>query len=91
MSVCQYCDSAANCYACINTDVELWRKKRGDYYSPSIHVTEFGEIGIDVGGYVLVAPVEKWHDAGNKILTVNPDLPNWKRKFAFWLMGWKQV
>ena len=60
--------------ACLNTDKEIWRKIPGDLYSPSIHVTEFGGIGINVGGYVLVAPVEKWHEAGVKHLTV-PD-PN---------------
>jgi len=83
--------STTNCYACVNTDVELWRKKKDDYYSPSIHVTEFDGIGINVGGHVLVAPVEKWHDAGNKIFTVNPNLPNWKHRLAYWLLGWKQA
>ena len=61
-------------YAVINTYKEIWRKIPGDYYSPSIHITEFGGIGINVGGHVLVAPVEKWHKAGNKYLAV-PD-PN---------------
>ena len=46
-----------------NTDKELWRKKPGDYYSPSIHITQNGDIGINVGGYVIVASVEKWHKA----------------------------
>lgn len=73
--------------ACKNTDVELWRKDP-DYYSPSIHVTEFGDIGINVGGYVLVAPVEKWHEVGNKLFTVDPKLRSWRRKLAFKLMGW---
>jgi len=72
---------------CVNTDTELWRKNK-DYYSPSIHVTQFGDIGINVGGYVLVAPIEKWHDAGNKIFTVDLNLKKWKKKFAFWLLGW---
>ncbi len=45
-----------------NTDVEIWRKVSDDYYSPSIHITEQG--GINVGGYVLVAPVERWFAAG---------------------------
>ena len=31
------------------------------YYEPSIHVTEQGDIGISVGGYVFVKPVEEWH------------------------------
>jgi len=44
-----------------NQDKEIWRKVPGDYYSPSIHVTVSGGIGIDVGGLVIVLPVEKWH------------------------------
>jgi hypothetical protein len=57
---------------CINTDKEIWRKVKDDYYSPSIHVTADGRIGIDVGGRVIVAPIEKWHDAGENYLNV-PD------------------
>lgn len=49
---------------CKNTDKEIWRKTEGDYYSPSIFVTQLGNIGINVGGYVLIAPVEEWHKAG---------------------------
>ena len=48
---------------CENTDKEIWREVEGDYYSPSIHVTESGGIGVNVGGYVIVAPVEEWHKA----------------------------
>ena len=44
----------------VNTDKEIWRKIPGDCYSPSIHVTEGGGIGINVGGHVKVAPVEEW-------------------------------
>jgi hypothetical protein len=47
-----------------NTDVEIWRKVPDDYYSPSIHITEQGDIGINVGGHVLVAPIEQWFAAG---------------------------
>lgn len=48
-----------------NTDIEIWRKIPDDYYSPAIHVTEHGDIGINIGGHVLVAPVEQWFDALN--------------------------
>lgn len=72
-----------------NTDKEIWRKRPDDYYSPSIHVTEAGDIGIGVGGYVLVAPIEYWHDAGDKILTVDPKLSNWRRRLAMRLLGWE--
>ena len=44
-----------------NTDREIWRETEGDYYSPSIHVTEAGGIGINVGGYVFVKSVQEWH------------------------------
>jgi len=51
-----------------NTDKEIWRKVKDDYQSPSIHVTESGSIGIDVGSLVFVAPVEKWHEVFKKNL-----------------------
>lgn len=43
-----------------NTDFEIWRRKPGDYYSPSIHVTAEGGIGMDVGGTVIVMDIEDW-------------------------------
>ena len=46
---------------CKNTDKEIWRQVPGDYYSPSIHVTLTGSIGINVGGLVIVETIEKWH------------------------------
>lgn len=47
--------------AYINTDRELWRETPGDYYAPSIHVTEHGGIGINVGGNVFIKPLRAWH------------------------------
>lgn len=44
-----------------NTDLEIWRERPGDYYSPSIHVTREGGIGINVGGHVFVLDVYGWH------------------------------
>jgi len=49
-----------------NTDKELWRRLPGDVYSPSIHVTVKGDIGIQVGGKVIVLPVEAWFRAAEK-------------------------
>jgi len=49
-----------NGLSCINTDKNIWRKVEGDYYSPSIHVTQDNNIGINVGGHVIVMPIEKW-------------------------------
>ena len=72
-----------------NTDKELWREKHGDYYTDKIHVTEYGGIGIDCGGHVIVAPLRKWHEAGEKFLCVNPKLKRWKRNLAMWLLSEK--
>lgn len=58
----------------INTDKELWREIEDDYYSPSIHVTEHGGIGINVGGCVAVKPVREWHKLAFPYGT--PDLSN---------------
>lgn len=66
----------------INTDRELW-KETPDYYSPSIHETENGNIGIDVSGNVLVAPVKMWHTAGEMLFTVPFRLDaNWKYRIG---------
>ena len=48
------------CVAAMNTDREVWRRE-DDYYSPSIHVTASGRIGINVNGRVIVMSVENWH------------------------------
>ena len=47
----------------LNTDRELWREIAGDYYSPSIHVTKDGGIGINVGGTVRVRTLREWHSS----------------------------
>ena len=47
-----------------NEDKEIWRMAPGDFYAPSIHVTKDGHIGINVGGLVVVMPIEKWHALG---------------------------
>ena len=74
---------------CINTDKEIWRKIPGDCYSPSIYVTEFGAIGINIGGFPLEAHIEAWYGAGKKLFPVDPKLKRWKRKLAYKLLGWK--
>jgi hypothetical protein len=44
-----------------NTDKEIWRERPGDYYSPSLHVTEDGcGIGIHAGGVVVVKTPKEW-------------------------------
>jgi hypothetical protein len=57
-----------------NTDKEIWRKVPGDYYSPSIHVTEGGGIGFNVGGYVIVQPIEAWHAQDKEIAGLREEL-----------------
>jgi hypothetical protein len=47
-----------------NTDRELWRERRGDYYADSIFVTESGGIGMNCGGFVIVKPIRDWHQLG---------------------------
>lgn len=49
-----------------NTDTELFREVEGDHYSPSLHKTELGGIGIDVGGYVIVRSLRSWHELDQK-------------------------
>jgi hypothetical protein len=49
-----------------NTDRELWREREGDYYANSVHVTKSGGIGMNVGGHVIVLPIELWHSAAKK-------------------------
>jgi hypothetical protein len=73
---------------CANTDTELWRETPGDYYSDSIYVTKDAGIGINVGGYVIVAPVRRWHELGKKFLYVNMDskIKKWKYGLAMWLL-----
>lgn len=47
-----------------NTDKTIWTKKGkaiDEGYLPEIFVTEEGNIGIKVGGTVIVKPVEAWH------------------------------
>lgn len=71
--------------ACKNTDRELWRERPGDFYSPSIHVTEGGGIGINVHGTVIVAPVESWHYAGDIIQGVKYKT-GWRGVLSRWLI-----
>lgn len=42
-----------------NTDRELFRE--GDFYAPSVHVTQGGHIGMNVGGHVIVMSIREWH------------------------------
>ena len=59
-----------------NTDRELWREREGDYYANSIHVTAAGNIGIDVGGFVIVMPLARWHEfAAEKLNAFMLELP----------------
>lgn len=72
----------------INTDKEIWRERKGDFYSSSIHVTKGNSIGIDCGGHVIVAPVKTWHECGEKLLCVNENLPWWMWKIVEWILNY---
>lgn len=76
------CDSLAE-GACTNTDSELWRESFGDFYANSVHVTKTGSIGINVGGIVIVMPLEKWHAAALATLSVQP-VPNGSVAWPGW-------
>ena len=47
--------------AAMNTDRELWRELPFDPFSPRVFVTKRGAIGMEVGGRVIVMPIEHWH------------------------------
>lgn len=70
-SVCGMCTTQDTCpynNAFKNTDKEIWREENKDatdpdnFYSPSVHVTEKGEIGITVNSCTIVRTVEQWHE-----------------------------
>lgn len=69
-----------------NTDREIWRERPGDYYADSIHVTETGGIGLNVGGWVMVLPIRTWHKLGDIFFAVNPSVSNWRWRLAMWLL-----
>lgn len=50
----------------LNTDRELWRERKGDFYADSLHVTEDGGIGMNVGGTVIVMPILEWHRCADR-------------------------
>lgn len=56
-----------------NTDRELYREDTGDpagsYYENSVHVTENGAIGMNVGGTVIIQPIAAWHEQAHRATT----------------------
>lgn len=75
--------------SCQNTDKEIWRKVKGDYYSPSIHITQEGNVGINVGGFVIVMSIEDWHRKGRAFQfweMIESKHPIWKHKLIRWLL-----
>ncbi len=69
-----------------NTDREIWREKEEDFYSPSIHVTEQGKIGINVGGYVIIKPIQDWHKCQGQ-LRLQTDVAMGAKSIAAQLQG----
>ena len=64
-----------------------------EHYQPSIHVTSSNGIGMDVGGKVIVLPIETWHDIVSKVFneswTIKNNfklLPDWRWKLGKFLL-----
>jgi hypothetical protein len=72
---------------CANTDRELWRETEGDYYAPSIHVTEHGGIGINVGGTVVVRPIREWHALATRTPAPSSDIEERAQRVLKWVAG----
>ena len=49
-----------------NTDRELWRASPDDAYEARVFITTDGGLGLNVGGRVIVMPVERWHELALK-------------------------
>ena len=62
-----------------NTDRELWRDGEG-YYADSIHVTEGGGIGINVGGTIYVRTLQEWHSAMERLAAAQAELDAARRE-----------
>jgi hypothetical protein len=62
-----------------NTDREIWRQTPDDYYSPSIHVTAAGSIGMNVGGKVIVLPAQSWHTIADGAMDLTEKFKNLKQ------------
>lgn len=79
--------------AYINTNVELFREKLGDkldpdnYYSPSVHVTQSGAIGMNVGGFVIVMSIRAWHDAAQQYAHPTAFGVGMRARLARWLVS----
>lgn len=69
-----------------NTDKRIWKKVPGDAFSPSIHITAENGVGMDVGGHVIVAPIEIWHEA-MRLMMSSKLLPWYQRKMIIWLLN----
>lgn len=59
-----------------NTDTELFREVKDDYYAPSVHVTRDGKIGMNVGGLVIVLPIREWHGLANPVPYTDDNIHN---------------
>jgi len=70
--------------SCKNEDVELWREKEGDFYSPSIFKTKSNLIGINVGGFCIARPIREIFNCVVKLMPkpeVSGDYPDaWGKK-----------
>ena len=73
-----------SCGGHTNTDREIWRKRKDDYYSPSIFITKQNGMGINVGGEVIVKPVEKWFKLAQEEINLIKQIEELERSEKMW-------
>lgn len=76
--------------ASANTDRELFREVEGDFYSPSVHVTADGKIGMAVGGTVIVRSIRDWH-TGHSVMLPSEVYPIFEILPRLWSQGYVTV
>ena len=72
-------------HAVENTDRELWRgpdQGNGNYYADSVHVTQGGGIGMNVGGHVIVMRPSEWHNVCKEAVELRNQLDVAQAKLA---------
>ncbi len=67
-----------------NTDVQLWQKFPDDAFSPRIHVTEGGCIGITHHALCIVMSVERWHAIGEMYSHMQKALGDGLQEYRHW-------
>jgi len=58
-----------------NTDLEIYRDGDG-YYASSVFVTQFGGIGMDHAGQVVIKTIEEWIKLAIRGMMKDPTSPH---------------